>query len=321
MAMRVLVTGGAGFIGSHYVRSLLDQEDDPPRVTVLDKFTYAGNLANLAGHLNRCDVIEGDIRDGELLHSLLPGHDLVVNFAGETHVDRSIRSGQEFVLSNTTGVETLARACLDTGTPRLVQVSTDEVYGSISEGSWDETTPLSPNSPYAAAKAGGDFLALSYARTHGLDVRVTRCSNNYGPYQFPEKLIPRFVTNLLEGERLPLYGSGTNVREWVHVDDHCRGIQLVAEHGEPGEVYHISGDDTLSNLEVVEMLLELCGADWNSVDRVEDRKGHDLRYALNDNRLRELGYRPRIGFREGLSETVRWYVDNPAWWKPLRQLI
>ena len=245
--MKILVTGGAGFIGSHYVRTLL-QGNYPgfehAQVTVLDKLTYAGNQANLAPVATSpgFSFVRGDICDAALLTAVVPGHDAVINFAAESHVDRSIAGAAEFVTSNAVGVQVLLQACLDADVPRFVQVSTDEVYGSVDHGSWKEDAPLAPNSPYAAAKAGGDLLARAYARTHGVNVSITRCCNNYGPYQHPEKVIPLFVTNLLDGLKVPLYGDGQNVRGWVHVDDHCRGIQLVLERGEPGGVYHINGD-------------------------------------------------------------------------------
>lgn len=323
MVTRVLVTGGAGFIGSHYVRNLLTGGFPAwagAEVTVLDKLAYSGNLANLEPVAGGYTFVQGDICDSELLASLVPGHDVVVNFAAETHVDRSITAADVFALTNVVGTHRLAAACLEAGA-RLVHVSTDEVYGSIDTGSWTEEAPLSPNSPYAAAKAGGDVLALSYARTHGLDVRVTRCGNNYGPYQFPEKVVPLFVTRLLERRPVPLYGDGLNVRDWIHVDDHCRGIQLVAERGAPGEVYHVSGATELTNLELTELLLRSLDAGWEMVRRVPDRKGHDRRYSLDDGRLRALGFRPATRFEEGLAATVRWYVDNPAWWKPLRDSL
>ena len=263
--MRILVTGGAGFIGSHYVRTMLSggypgYED--ATVTVLDNLTYAGNLANLdpVSASPRLRFVQGDIADAALVSSLVPGHDAVINFAAETHVDRSIYGAAPFVATNVAGVQVLLQACLDAGVGPVVQVSTDEVYGSVASGSWTEQAPLQPNSPYSAAKAGGDLLARAYAHTHGLDVRITRCCNNYGPYQYPEKVIPLFVTNLLDGQQVPLYGDGGNVRGWIHVDDHCRGIQLVLEHGQPGEMYHINGDAELTNLELTAALLECCGA-------------------------------------------------------------
>ena len=322
--MRILVTGGAGFIGSHYVRTLLaggypgfEQAD----VTVLDKLTYAGNLANLepvAGR-PRLRFVHGDVCDAALVGSLVPGHDVVINFAAETHVDRSIAGAAEFVTTNVNGVQTLLQACLEANVPRVVQVSTDEVYGSIASGSWAETAPLEPNSPYAAAKAGGDLIARAYAKTYGLNVSITRCGNNYGPYQFPEKIIPLFATNLLDGQRVPLYGDGGNVRSWVHVDDHCRGIQLVLERGAAGGVYHIDGDAEVTNRALTETILGLCGAGWDMVSPVADRKGHDRRYSLDDSLLRTMGYLPGIPFSDGLKSTVRWYEENRAWWEPLKK--
>jgi dTDP-glucose 4,6-dehydratase len=313
--MRILVTGGAGFIGSHFVRTHADEAE----LTVLDKLTYAGNPANLEPVQGRCTFVHGDICDPGLLAEVVPGHDLVVNFAAESHVDRSIADADAFVRTNVLGVQTLMRACLDAGTPRIVQVSTDEVYGSIEKGSWDETAPLGPNSPYAAAKAGGDLIALAYARTHGLPVSITRCGNNYGPYQYPEKVVPLFVTRLLDGLDVPLYGDGGNVRDWLHVDDHCRALRLVAERGEPGEVYHIAGTAELTNLELTARLLDALDADWPRVARVPDRKGHDRRYCLADGKLRALGYAPRIEFERGLAETVDWYATHRAWWEPLKE--
>jgi len=303
----ILVTGGAGFIGSHFVRGLRDAE-----VTVLDTLTNAGNRANLRGSPHT--FVHGDICDAGLLAEVVPGHDLVVNFAAESHVDRSIDGAAEFVRTNVLGTQTLLQACLDAGVPRVVQVSTDEVYGSIETGSWDESAPLRPRSPYAAAKAGGDLITRAYAVTYGLNVSITRCGNNYGPGQYPEKIIPLFITNLLRGRKVPLYGDGRNVRDWIHVEDHCAGIRLVAEVGEPGEVYHIAGTAELTNEELTGHLLEACGRGWELVEQVEDRKGHDRRYSLDDGRLRALGYRPRISFEQGLKETVRWYADNRDWW-------
>ena len=322
--MRILVTGGAGFIGSHYVRTLLSKgypgyED--AEVTVLDKLTYAGNLDNLTPVADspRYSFVQADIADAEALDKVLPGHDIVVNFAAETHVDRSISGPSDFVLTNVLGAQILFDACLRHETPRVVHVSTDEVYGSIPEGSFVEDDPLEPNSPYSAAKAGGDLLARAYAVTYGLNVSITRCTNNYGPYQFPEKVIPLFVTNLLDGKKVPLYGDGENIRDWLHVDDHCRGIQVVLEKGEAGEYYNIAGGVELSNRRLTELLLEATGRDWSFVQYVEDRKGHDRRYSLNDDRLRAMGYTPATSFEDGLAGTVDWYRDNRDWWEPLKQ--
>jgi dTDP-glucose 4,6-dehydratase len=322
--MRILVTGGAGFIGSQFVRATLLGElpsGPPARVTVLDNLSYAGNEANLApvaGH-PALAFVRGDIRDREAVDAVTAGQDAVVHFAAESHVDRSIADASPFVTTNVLGTQVLLDAALRHGVDRFVHVSTDEVYGSIAEGTWSEDAPLAPNSPYSASKAASDLLALAYHRTHGLDVTVTRCSNNYGRYHFPEKMIPLFVTNLLEGRKVPLYGDGRQVRDWLHVSDHCRGIDLVLHRGRAGEVYHIGGGTELSNRELTGRLLAACGAGWDSVTQVEDRKGHDLRYALSTGKIAgELGYRPLTGFEEGLADTVAWYRGNRAWWEPLK---
>ena len=320
--MRILVTGGAGFIGSHYVRSLLAGEykgAENARVTVLDKETYAGNRANLPAEHPRMTFVRGDVCDRELLLDLLPGHDAVVHFAAESHVDRSVMGAAEFVRTNVLGTQTVLDAALVTGVERVVHVSTDEVYGSIENGSWTEDWPLLPNSPYAASKAGSDLVARSYWNTHGLDLSVTRCSNNYGPYQHPEKLIPLFVTNLFEGIPLPVYGDGQNRREWVHVDDHCQAVHHVLMWGGAGEIYNVGSGNELTNLALTERILRLCGADRSMIQYVSDRKGHDLRYSLDDTKIREeLGWSPRTAFDDGLAETVAWYRDNPQWWKAAR---
>jgi dTDP-glucose 4,6-dehydratase len=321
--MRILVTGGAGFIGSHYVRTLLSAGGSGAvtGVTVLDKLTYSGNRANLdpvAGD-TRLTFVQGDICDGDIVDEHMSGHDTIVHFAAETHVDRSIRGAAPFVVTNVLGTQTLLEAALRHRVARFVHVSTDEVYGSIADGSWTETWPLEPNSPYSAAKAGSDLIALAYHKTHRLDVVVTRCSNNYGPYQFPEKVIPLFVTNLMDGKPVPLYGDGGNVRDWLHVSDHCTGIQLALEKGRAGEVYNIGGGLELTNKELTARLLEACGAGWDMVEPVPDRKGHDRRYSLDISKAaRDLGYTPAVGFDEGLADTVAWYRDNRAWWEPLK---
>ena len=321
--MRIFVTGAAGFIGSHFVRTLLAGGYPAyagAEVTVYDKLTYAGNLANLAPVADdpRYTFIRGDICDAALLDEVLPGHDLVINFAAETHVDRSISGAADFVVTNVLGAQTLFDACLRAGTERVVHIGTDEVYGSIDVGSWTEDHPLLPNSPYSAAKASAELLARAYFVTYGLNVSTTRCSNNYGPYQFPEKLIPLFVTNLMDGKKVPLYGDGLNVRDWLHVDDHCRGIAIVAEKGEPGQSYNIGGGVELNNKELVDRLLTACGTDWDSVEYVEDRKGHDRRYSVDDARIRALGYEPQHTLENGLAETVAWYHANESWWRPLK---
>jgi len=325
--MRVLVTGAAGFIGSHYVRTLLSggypafDGAELAGVTVFDKLTYAGNLDNLAPVADnpRYRFVQGDICDAAQLADVLPGHDVVVNFAAESHVDRSIFGAAEFVVTNVLGAQTLFDGCVKAGVGRVVHVSTDEVYGTIPEGSWTEEHILEPNSPYSASKAGADLLARAYAGTYGLNISVTRCTNNYGPYQFPEKVIPLFVTNLIDGKKVPLYGDGMNIRDWLHVDDHCRGIQLVAEKGAPGEFYNIGGGLELSNKELTQKLLDACGATWDSVEYVEDRKNHDRRYSLDDAKLRAMGYEPQTTFEAGLAQTVHWYRDNESWWRPLKE--
>ncbi|MEU9198814.1 dTDP-glucose 4,6-dehydratase [Streptomyces sp. NPDC048332] len=324
MTTHLLVTGGAGFIGSHYVRTLLGPDGPGDiAVTVLDKLTYAGNPANLdavRGHPG-FSFVQGDICDAELVGALMAGHDQVVHFAAESHVDRSIDGGAEFVRTNVVGTHTLVHAAHLAGVRTFVHISTDEVYGSIDEGSWTESEPLAPNSPYSASKASSDLIALSYHRTHGLDVRVTRCSNNYGHHHFPEKVIPLFVTNLLDGRPVPLYGDGAHVRDWLHIDDHVQGIELVRTKGRAGEVYNIGGGTELSNKELTGLLLQACDADWDTdVIHVEDRKGHDRRYSVDCTRIREeLGYEPRKDFRAGLAETVRWYRENRSWWEPLKE--
>jgi len=322
--MKILVTGGAGFIGSHYVRTVLSGRYagfSDVAVVVLDKLTYAGNLANLDAVRDnpRFAFVEGDILDVRLVDELVAQADAVVHFAAESHVDRSILGAADFVMTNVVGTQTLLDAARRHSLGKFVHVSTDEVYGSIESGSWAEEHPLEPNSPYSASKAGSDLIARAYARTHGLDVSVTRCSNNYGPYQFPEKVIPLFVTNLLDGRNVPLYGDGLNVRDWLHVDDHCRAVHLVLEKGRAGEVYNIGGGTEMSNRRLTEHLLEACGADWSRVDYVEDRKGHDRRYSVDWTKIsEELGYEPAIPFSAGLADTVTWYRDNRAWWEPLK---
>ncbi|MFD5805239.1 MULTISPECIES: dTDP-glucose 4,6-dehydratase [unclassified Streptomyces] len=321
--MRVLVTGGAGFIGSHYVRTMLDggfPEFEDAHVTVLDELTYAGNRDNLPASHPRLTFVRGSILDRGLLGDVLRGQDAVVHFAAESHVDRSIAGGAVFVRTNVEGTQALLEACLAAGVGRVVHISTDEVYGSIEEGVWTEESPLLPNSPYAASKAASDLVALSYVRTHRLNLSVTRCSNNYGPYQHPEKFIPLAVTNLLEGRPIPVYGDGGQVREWLHVDDHCRAVHRVLTGGRAGEVYNIGAGTAVANLTLAHRIAELCGADADMIRHVTDRKAHDRRYALDQGRIeRELGHLPLTSFDAGLAETVAWYRDNPRWWKPVKE--
>ena len=322
--MRLLVTGAAGFIGSNFVRMIAAGElAGFNHVSVLDKLTYAGVKANLkpAESISSYTFYEGDICDPILVTKLLEDVNVVINFAAESHVDRSIAGASDFVQTNIVGVQVLLDAIKASARDiRFLQVSTDEVYGSIESGSWTEDWPLQPNSPYSASKAGGELLARSYHRTHGLDVVITRCSNNYGTHHFPEKLIPLFITNLIEGKKVPVYGNGMNVRDWLHVDDHCRGIYAALMKGKSGEVYNIGGGRELTNNEITSLILEAMGADESSIEYVEDRKGHDLRYSVDWTKInRELGYEPKVKFEDGLRETIQWYRDNEAWWKPLKK--
>ena len=291
-------------------------------IQVLDKLTYAGVKENLISAENSpgYQFIQGDICDPDQVSQLISQVDAVVNFAAESHVDRSIAGAADFVQTNIVGVQVLLDAIKASGRQvRFLQVSTDEVYGSIEEGSWTEEWPLLPNSPYSASKASGELLARSYNRTHGTDVVITRCSNNYGTHHFPEKLIPLFITNLIEGKKVPVYGTGENVRDWLHVDDHCRGIYQVLMNGRSGEVYNIGGGRELTNNEITSLILEAMGADESSIEYVEDRKGHDLRYSVDWTKInRELGYEPQVKFEDGLKETIQWYRDNEEWWKPLK---
>ncbi len=318
--MRLLVTGGAGFIGSNYVRMLLDGSlVGVSKLIILDKLTYSGNKSNLKG-LNQSDYefVQGDICDSDLVSKLTKKVDSVVNFAAESHVDRSIDSSKEFFQTNVIGTHTLLEAARRNNLGTFIQISTDEVYGSITEGSWDESFPLLPNSPYAASKASGDLISQAFFQTYGIDVRITRCSNNYGPYQFPEKVIPLFITNLLKNKKVPLYGDGLNVRDWLHVTDHCRGIHLVLTKGKAGDIFNIGGGRELSNIELTRVILSAMGAGEESIKKVTDRLGHDFRYSLNIEKIeRDLGYKPEINFDLGISQTIEWYKNNQEWWKPL----
>jgi dTDP-glucose 4,6-dehydratase len=322
--MHLLVTGGAGFIGSNFVRKVISGTypgSAQHKVTVLDALTYAGNKKNLA-EVNTSpnySFVHGDITDTDLVNDLMTKVDAVVHFAAESHVDRSITGSREFIMTNVVGTHTLLEAARRADIQKFVHVSTDEVYGSITEGSWDEERPLLPNSPYSASKASSDLLVRAYHRTHKLDVNITRCSNNYGPYQFPEKVIPLFITNLMDGKKVPLYGDGLNIRDWLHVDDHCRGIYMVLTNGRSGETYNIGGGTELTNKELTGLLLDASSSTWEMVERVEDRKGHDLRYSVDISKIaNELGYEPEVNFEIGLAETVRWYKSNRTWWEPLK---
>ena len=323
--MKLFVTGGAGFIGSNFARMLLADRLpglEGAEITVFDALTYSGTLTNLESVEDSASFtfVHGDIRDDSAVKRALPGHDAIVHFAAESHVDRSVSNSRIFVDTNVLGTQTLLDAALELGITRFVHVSTDEVYGSIDEGSWDENETLLPNSPYSASKAGSDLLVRSYHVTHGLNTSITRCSNNYGIHHFPEKVIPLFVTNLLDGKHVPLYGDGANVRDWLHVDDHCRGIAAVLMGGRPGEIYNIGGGTELSNRELTELLLEATGRDWSFVDTVADRKGHDRRYSVDIGKIhKELGYTPQVAFAEGLADVVQWYRDNRWWWEPLKE--
>jgi dTDP-glucose 4,6-dehydratase len=321
--LKILITGAAGFIGSNFARMVAAQEfSGLSQVIALDKLTYAGNLQNLNGitESHKFHFVHGDICDQKLVNTLISQVDAIINFAAESHVDRSILGASDFVQSNIVGVQILLDGVRATGRKvRFLQVSTDEVYGSIESGSWSEESPILPNSPYSASKASGELLARSYNRTHGIDVVITRCSNNYGTHHFPEKLIPLFITNLIEGKKLPVYGAGINVRDWLHVDDHCRGIYSVLMNGRSGEVYNIGGGRELSNNEITTLILEAMGADKSSIEFVKDRKGHDLRYSLDWSKInKELAYEPKVKFEDGLKDTIQWYRENEEWWKPLK---
>jgi dTDP-glucose 4,6-dehydratase len=323
--MKILVTGGAGFIGSNFIRLLLSPEKQGKyQVVNLDRLTYAGNLENLSdlSSLDGYRFVRGDIGDEKLVESLIQeGVEGIINFAAESHVDRSLYEPDLFLRTNVLGVQVLLQAALRLGVRRFVQISTDEVYGSLSSGEppFREDHPLAPNSPYAASKASADLLVRSYFKTYGFPAVITRCSNNYGPYQFPEKLIPLMITNALEGKTLPIYGDGLNIRDWIHVEDHCRAILLVLEKGGGGEVYNIGGDGERSNLEIVEEILRLLEKPKTLLRYVTDRPGHDRRYGIEFSKLKgELGWSPSIPLKEGLAQTIRWYLDREEWWRRIK---
>ena len=310
---KFLVTGGAGFIGSNFVRKTVSLGY---KVNVLDKLTYAGNLENIQSFIESGQIVffQGDICDPLITSEALDGVDVVVNFAAESHVDRSIENSLDFVRTNVLGTENLLAQSLKVGVKTFIQISTDEVYGSIETGSWTEDSQISPNSPYSASKAAGDLLALAYFRTHGLDVRITRCSNNYGPYQLDEKLVPTLITRLIKNESLPIYGNGLNQREWIFVDDHCSAVFLVLQKGVPGNIYNIGSGLEMNNLEMAHKLVEIFGKSTDLIEFVPDRKGHDFRYSVDSQKVRELGFTCSVSFDEGIQMTADWYLKNKGFW-------
>ena len=316
--MKLFVTGGAGFIGSNYVRYVLENTDD--EVTVYDALTYAGNLSTLkdVDDSPRFRFVKGNICDPMPLEEAMRGHDAVVHFAAESHVDRSIAGPDDFILTNCFGTNLVVDTARRVGIERVLHIGTDEVYGSVEVGSSKEDDPLEPRSPYSASKAGSDLIALSYHHTYGLPVTVTRCTNNFGPFQYPEKAIPLFTTNLIEGKPIPLYGDGLNERDWLYVDDHCSGVHLVLQHGEPGEIYNIGAGNETPNRVLVDKLLGLFGVGEEMVSYVEDRLGHDRRYSVDIKKITELGWTKQRTLDEALEATVRWYRDNEWWWRPLK---
>jgi len=316
--MKLFITGAAGFIGSNYVRWLLANSDD--EITIFDALTYAGNMESIRDVLDdkRTTFVHGDICDEDVVVQSMDGHDAVVHFAAESHVDRSIKDPYAFVRTNCFGTNVMCDVARRVGVQKFLHISTDEVYGTIDEGSFSETDVLTPRSPYSASKAGSDLIALSYFTTHRLPVVLTRCSNNYGPFQFPEKVIPLFTSNLLDGCKVPLYGDGGNVRDWIHVEDHNRAAHLVLQHGELGEIYNIGAHEEFTNRELTYKLLELCGRDESFIEPVADRLGHDRRYSVNVDKITALGWKLENSFEQGLADTVAWYRDNRWWWEPLK---
>ncbi len=315
---RIMVTGGAGFIGSGYVRYVLDAYPDL-HVVNFDKLTYAGNRDNVKDvDPERHTFVRGDVADADAVYDAMTGCDAVVNFAAETHVDRSIMGASEFIDTDVRGVHNIVEAARRHGTERVLLVSTDEVYGSIAEGAFRETDPVAPRNPYSASKAGGELMGMAFYHTFGVPVIITRGSNTYGPYQYPEKVMPLFITNAIDDEPLPLYGDGRNVRDWLYVDDHCRGIDCALRHGAPGEVYNIAGGNERENIALTKQILELTGKGDDLIKPVKDRPGHDRRYALNADKLKALGWAPQVGWEEGVAHTVQWYKDNEWWWRPIK---
>ncbi len=319
--MKILVTGGCGFIGSNFVRRLFQSRGDRVSVVNLDKLTYAANPANLADVAEQSNYrfLQGDIVDPDVVRVAMDGCDAVVNFAAETHVDRSLLGDASFIETDVRGVFVLLEEARRQGIRKFIQISTDEVYGSITQGSFHEESPLHPRNPYAASKAGGDRLAYSYFASYGLPVVITRASNNYGPYQYPEKLIPLFVTNAIDGQPLPLYGDGRNVRDWLYVEDHAAAIDFLLEAGEPGETYNVAGGNEAENIHITRKVLELLGRPESLIRFVDDRPGHDRRYSLDAGKLARLGFRSSTPFDRGLEETVRWYREREDWWRPVKE--
>jgi dTDP-glucose 4,6-dehydratase len=317
--MKILVTGGAGFIGSHFVRKLLT-EDSVQKITILDNLSYAGRRENMLDFIDEARVtfVEGDINNFELVFELLADLTHIVNFAAESHVDRSIQDSSVFIKTNVLGTHTLLTAAKNRANIRFLQVSTDEVYGSIDLGEWDETCPLLPNSPYSASKASADLLVRSFHITHGLDTVITRCSNNYGPFQYPEKLIPLSIIRLLNSHKIEIYGNGMNIRDWLHVSDHCHGIFLALVNGESGATYNFGGNSEKSNREIARVILENMNQGMENIKFIEDRKGHDFRYAVDSSKSRfELGFLPKIDFEYGMESTIDWYKQNSWWWQEI----
>ena len=320
--MKILVTGGAGFIGSNYVNNLVSQESNWDEIVILDSLTYAGNLANLTQALTdkRVKFVKGDIRNSQLVNEVMKKVNTVVHFAAESHVDRSIENPENFVSTNVLGTFVLLQAAYELKIEKFLHVSTDEVYGSISNGSWTEKSLIAPNSPYSASKASSDLLVLSYWKTYGLPIFISRCSNNYGPFQFPEKFIPLSITNLIDGNGIPIYGDGLNSRDWLHVLDHCDALNCIIEKGAPGEIYNIGGGTELNNLDLAKLLVSTLGKSDSSINFVPDRKGHDFRYSVNYEKIAiNCGYKPSRIFQDSIKDTIQWYRKNESWWRPLKE--
>jgi dTDP-glucose 4,6-dehydratase len=320
--MKILITGGAGFIGSNYVNDLITRESEWTEVVVLDALTYAGNIANLGSARTdvRVKFVNGDIRDIDVVNKVMENTNTVVHFAAESHVDRSIKDPNNFVSTNVLGTSILLNSALKNGIKKFLHVSTDEVYGSIEKGSWTEDSKIAPNSPYSASKASSDLLAVSYWKTFGLPVYISRSSNNFGPYQFPEKFIPLAITNLIEGLPIPIYGNGLNSRDWLHVSDHCNGLNKILSDGAPGEIYNIGGGTEMSNVETAKMLLNYFDLDESYLRFTPDRLGHDFRYSVDYDKISQIcGYKPAKNFETSIVETIKWYKSNETWWKPLKK--